>query len=210
MKQHNLSSCQNPLQFWKTQMTYILTLISEAMCTKQNFALFQRPRRRTWEKERRTLETASIPNPTPRPLKKSIPMASQKSSSTRRPCYSSRSASLQQLWRLSFPRPADRAGTSVATPPVPGPEDITRIVLLWNHLQFSLRELSVKSPCLWSLVWPCIPCLIATWAQRCFTIKFIRLEIGINFFFFSFFFFFQFCGIAEVWSSIRRFSQIWW
>jgi hypothetical protein len=27
-----------------------------------------------------------------------------------------RSAPLQQLWRLSFPRPADRAGTSFATP----------------------------------------------------------------------------------------------
>ncbi len=76
--------CSSERHKW---MTYILTLISQAMCTKQNFAVFQRPRRRTWEKKRRTLETASIPNPTPRPLKKSIPMASPKSSSTRRPCY---------------------------------------------------------------------------------------------------------------------------
>jgi hypothetical protein len=30
-----------------------------------------------------------------------------------------------------------------------------------------------------------------------------------QFLFFFFFFSFQFCGIAEVWSSIRRFSQIW-
>jgi hypothetical protein len=50
MKQHNLSSCQNPLQFSKTQMTDVPTLIPQAMCTKQNFALFQRPR--TWEKKK--------------------------------------------------------------------------------------------------------------------------------------------------------------
>ncbi len=89
MKQHNLSSCQNPLQFWKTQMididsnpnfpsnVYEAKFCSISTTKKENLG----------KKKRRTLETASIPNPTPRPLKQSIPMASPKSSSTRRPCY---------------------------------------------------------------------------------------------------------------------------